>query len=49
MPQLPLTPVDIPLEMAKVLKSTLIAASPRVGKEVVVSQAIAFLKEIIPT
>jgi hypothetical protein len=43
MPQLPPTPVDIALEMAKVLKSSIIAASPRVGKGVVVSKAIAFL------
>jgi hypothetical protein len=40
--------VDIALEMAKVLKSTLIAASPRVGKGVVVSKALAFLKQLYP-
>jgi hypothetical protein len=34
--------------MAKVLKSTIIAASPRVGKGVVVSKAIAFLKQLYP-
>jgi len=34
--------------MAKVLKSTLIAASPRVGKGVVVSKALAFLKQLYP-
>jgi hypothetical protein len=34
--------------LAKVLKSTLIAASPRVGKGVVVSKAIAFLKQLYP-
>jgi hypothetical protein len=48
MPQLPPTPVDIAQEMAKVLKSTIIAASPRVGKGVVVSKAIAFLKQLYP-
>ena len=40
--------MDIALEMAKVLKSTLIAASPRVGKGVVVSKALAFLKQLYP-
>jgi hypothetical protein len=34
--------------LAKVLKSTLIAASPRVGKGVVVSKAITFLKQLYP-
>lgn len=34
--------------MAKVLKSTIIAACPRVGKGVVVSKAIAFLKQLYP-
>ena len=34
--------------MAKVLKSSIIAASPRVGKGVVVSKAIAFLKQLYP-
>ena len=48
MPQLPPTPVDIALEMAKILKSTIIAACPRVGKGVVVSKAIAFLKQLYP-
>jgi len=48
MPQLPQTPVDIASEMAKVLKSTIIAACPRVGKGVVVSKAIAFLKQLYP-
>jgi hypothetical protein len=48
MPQLPPTPVDIASEMAKVLKSTIIAACPRVGKGVVVSKAIAFLKQLYP-
>jgi len=43
-----LTPVDIALEMAKVPKSTIIAASPRVGKGVVVSMAIAYLKQLHP-
>src|SRR4028118_1408291 len=48
MPQLPQNPVDIALEMAKVLKSTIIAACPRVGKGVVVSKAIALLKQLYP-
>jgi hypothetical protein len=48
MAQLPPTPVDIASEMAKVLKSTIIAACPRVGKGVVVSKAIAFLKQLYP-
>ncbi|MBW4548740.1 MAG: hypothetical protein KME25_30690 [Symplocastrum torsivum CPER-KK1] len=48
MPQLPPTPVDIASEMAKVLKSTIIAACPRVGKGVVVSKAIAFLQQLYP-
>jgi hypothetical protein len=39
---------DIALEMAKVPKSTIIAASPRVGKGVVVSMAIANLKRLHP-
>lgn len=39
---------DIALEMASVPKSTIIAASPRVGKGVVVSQAIANLKRLHP-
>lgn len=43
-----LEPVDIALEMAKVPKSTIIAASPRVGKGVVVSMAIAHLRQLHP-
>ncbi|HEY9672027.1 MAG TPA: hypothetical protein V6D11_11315 [Waterburya sp.] len=41
-------PVDIALEMAKVPKSTIIAASPRVGKGVVVSMAVAHLLSLHP-
>jgi len=41
-------PVDIALSMAKVPKSTIIAASPRVGKGVVVSMAIAHLRHLHP-
>jgi hypothetical protein len=41
-------PVDIALEMASVPKSTIIAASPRVGKGVVVSMAIAHLRQLHP-
>lgn len=41
-------PVDIALEMAKIPKSTIIAASPRVGKGVVVSMAIAHLRQLHP-
>ncbi|MBD2124878.1 hypothetical protein NDI39_29700 [Microcoleus sp. ZQ-A2] len=44
----PSTPVDIAIEMASVPKSTIIAASPRVGKGVVVSMAIAHLKQLHP-
>ncbi|MBD2016175.1 hypothetical protein H6F96_19650 [Microcoleus sp. FACHB-53] len=39
---------DIALEMASVPKSTIIAASPRVGKGVVVSMAIAHLQQLHP-
>lgn len=39
---------DIALEMAKVPKSTIVAASPRVGKGIVVSMAIANLKRLHP-
>ncbi|HEY9676067.1 MAG TPA: hypothetical protein V6D11_31780 [Waterburya sp.] len=42
------TAVDIALEMAKVPKSTIVAASPRVGKGVVVSMAIAHLRRLHP-
>jgi hypothetical protein len=42
------TPSDIALSMAKIPKSTLIAASPRVGKGIVVSMAIAHLKQLHP-
>ncbi|MBD2124911.1 hypothetical protein NDI39_27530 [Microcoleus sp. ZQ-A2] len=41
-------PVDIALSMASVPKSTIIAASPRVGKGVVVSMAIAHLQQLHP-
>lgn len=41
-------PVDIALEMASVPKSTIIAASPRVGKGIVVSMAIAHLRQLHP-
>lgn len=40
--------VDIALEMAETPKSTIIAASPRVGKGVVVSAAIANIKRLHP-
>lgn len=40
--------IDIALEMAKIPKSTIIAASPRVGKGVVVSMAIANLRQLHP-
>jgi hypothetical protein len=43
-----LEPVDIALEMAKVPKSTIVAASPRVGKGVVVTMAIAHLRQLHP-
>jgi hypothetical protein len=43
-----LEPVDIALKMAEVPKSTIIAASPRVGKGVVVSMAIAYLRQLHP-
>ncbi len=43
-----LQPVDLALQMAEVPKSTIIAASPRVGKGVVVSAAIANLKRLHP-
>ncbi len=43
----PQTP-DIALEMAKVPKSTIVAASPRVGKGYVVSQAIANFSRLHP-
>jgi hypothetical protein len=43
-----LEPTDIALKMAEVPKSTIIAASPRVGKGVVVSQAIAYLRQLHP-
>ena len=39
---------DIALQMAQIPKSTIIAASPRVGKGVVVAQAIANLKRLHP-
>lgn len=39
---------DIALDMARVPKSTIIAASPRVGKGYVVSQAIAHLQQLHP-
>lgn len=39
---------DIALQMAQIPKSTIIAASPRVGKGVVVSQAISNLKRLHP-
>jgi len=42
------TPVDIALSMAKIPKSTIIAASPRVGKGIVVSMAIAHLRQLHP-
>ncbi len=41
-------PVDIALKMAEVPKSTIIAASPRVGKGVVVSMAITNLRQLHP-
>jgi hypothetical protein len=41
-------PVDIALSMAKIPKSTIIAASPRVGKGIVVSMAIAHLRHLYP-
>jgi len=43
-----LEPVDIALKMAEVPKSTIIAASPRVGKGVVVSMAISYLRQLHP-
>jgi hypothetical protein len=43
--QLP-TPSDIALEMALIPKSTIIAASPRVGKGIVVSMAIAHIRQL---
>jgi hypothetical protein len=41
-------PVDIALKMAEVPKSTIIAASPRVGKGVVVSVAITNIRQLHP-
>jgi hypothetical protein len=41
-------PVDIAQYMAKVPKSTIIAASPRVGKGVVVSMALTHLRQLHP-
>ncbi len=41
-------PVDIALKMAEVPKSTIIAASPRVGKGVVVSMAITNIRQLYP-
>jgi hypothetical protein len=46
-PSTPQAP-DIALEMAQVPKSSIVAASPRVGKGVVVSMAIANLKRLHP-
>jgi hypothetical protein len=43
-----LEPVDIALKMAEVPKSTIIAASPRVGKGVVVSMALTYLRQLHP-
>jgi hypothetical protein len=43
-----LEPADIARKMAEVPKSTIIAASPRVGKGVVVSMAIAYLRQLHP-
>ena len=41
-------PVDIALQMAQVPKSTIVAASPRVGKGVVVTMAIGHLTSLHP-
>jgi hypothetical protein len=42
------SPVDIALKMAEVPKSTIVAASPRVGKGVVVSTSIGYLRQLHP-
>lgn len=47
-PTAPTDGIDIALEMGKILKSTIIAASPRVGKGVLIVKALEYIKQFHP-